>query len=314
MGHDRHTVAVLAPIISLSVTIELNGDDQDEVHLHPAGQGFWTARMLRHLGERPLLCGPIGGESGRVIRSLLPLWGIDVSPVEADAPSMTTINDRRSGERRELAQTPHPRLDRHALDDVYSSFLDHAMTAGIAVITGQTEEVLPLDAYKRLGHDLNTTDVKVVGDLHGEELRSLLAGGPIDFLKVSDENLAEDGVALGDDDSSAFGAIDRLIDFGASNVVLSRAGRPALAVVGGRAYAATPPELDAADTRGAGDSMTAGLAASVRSGSSPEETLKLACGAGAANVTRHGLGSTAEGLFERLAEQVEVKEVARTPS
>lgn len=310
MGHDQHTVAVFAPILSLTITIEQGAKSEvDEVHFHPGGQGFWTARMLRHLGERPLVCGPVGGESGRVIRGLLGQWGIDVSPVEIESDSPITIHDRRSGEREEVAITHPPSLSRHDFDDFYTRFFDRALSCGTAVIAGQTREVVPVDQYRRLGHDLRTTKVRVVADLHGDELRFLLEGGPVDILKVSDENLRDDGLLRSDDDDEALRAIGRLVASGATSVVLSRADRPALASIEGAILRACPPELVAADFRGAGDSMTAGLATALRAGLAPADMLKLACGAGAANVTRHGLGSTAEGLFANLAKKVEVTTV-----
>jgi fructose-1-phosphate kinase PfkB-like protein len=45
----------------------------------------------------------------------------------------------------------------------------------------------------------------------------------------------------------------------------------------------------------------------VRRGLGPEESLRLASGAGAANVTRHGLGSASDDLIPRLAERVTVE-------
>ena len=45
-------------------------------------------------------------------------------------------------------------------------------------------------------------------------------------------------------------------------------------------YKATTPDLEPAETRGSGDSMTAGLAAGVSRGLDPVEILKLACAAG----------------------------------
>ncbi|MGH8945103.1 MAG: PfkB family carbohydrate kinase, partial [Acidimicrobiia bacterium] len=93
-------------------------------------------------------------------------------------------------------------------------------------------------------------------------------------------------------------------------VVVSLAGGGALADFGGTRYRVRPPELDPADHRGAGDSMTAGLAAASIRGLPAEETLRLACAAGAANVTRHGLGSAAESLIPGLAERVKVEVLA----
>jgi 1-phosphofructokinase len=56
--------------------------------------------------------------------------------------------------------------------------------------------------------------------------------------------------------------------------------------------------------------MTAGLAAAVRRGLGPEETLRLACAAGAANVTRHGLGSADADLIPGLTEKVELNQLS----
>jgi 1-phosphofructokinase len=314
VGHDQHTVAIFAPVVSLTVTIESREENGSaEIHFHPGGQGFWIARMLRHLGQRPLLCGPIGGETGKVIRGLLPQWGIDLSPIETDLPSPTTIQDRRSGDRELVAEALPLSLDRHSADEFYGRFLEHAISAGLAIIAGQIGEILQLGYYRRIAHDLKSTDVKVVGDLHGAELMSFLDGGPLDILKVSEDDMKADGLLANDDDPSGLAVLQHLTDAGSTNVVLSRAERSVLATIDGETYEAVPPTLEAADFRGAGDSMTAGLATALKTGLGPEETLKLACGAGAANVTRHGLGSASQTLFQRLADHVVVTTIPTTP-
>lgn len=309
MGHPQHTVAIFAPVLSLTVTVEAGREgDPDEVHFHPGGQGFWIARMLRLLDERPLLCSPIGGETGSVIRGLIRNWGIDMSPVETTVASPVTVQDRRSGERVPIAETPPPHLDRHTVDDAYGKFLDHAIAAGTAVIVGQIGEIVPDDFYSRLGHDLASSEVKVIGDLHGPELAALLDGGPIEMLKVSDEDLAKDGVLdIGAGRDAAIASIARLKSDGARRVVVSMSDHTALADFDGTTYQAVPPEMVAADFRGAGDSMTAALASAARTGLDAEASLRLACGAGAANVTRHGLGSAEPDLIHALAEKVEIQ-------
>jgi 1-phosphofructokinase len=165
------------------------------------------------------------------------------------------------------------------------------------------------DVYKRLGADLDSSGVRVIGDLHGDGLAAFLEGGPIDLLKVSHEDLASDGWETGDEDG-VIAAIERLHDMGVTDVVVSRADKPALAHIDGKLYEATPPALEVVDHMGAGDSMTAGLAAARLRGLGPEDTLKLASAAGAANVTRHGLGSGSADLIAGLADQVEVTKSA----
>lgn len=308
MNDGSHNVVIFAPVIVLTVTLEAGPETGAEVHFHPGGQGFWIARMLRHLGENPLLCGPVGGESGGVIRGLLNHWGINLSPVAIAADSPVTVQDRRGGDRTPIAETPMPHLSRHELDDFYGTFLDHALSISTAVITGRWGEIVPLDEYKRLGHDLETGSVEVIGDLHGPELRAFLEGGCLDVLKVSDEDLRGDGfLGPGEiEEEEAMDVIDGLHEKGARSVVLSLAAGGALAGIEGDRYRARLPEFDPADHRGAGDSMTGGLTAAALRGLSAEETLKLACAAGGANVTRHGLGSASENLITELAERVEV--------
>jgi 1-phosphofructokinase len=237
---------------------------------------------------------------------------MDLSPIKVAAPTSITINDRRSGDRELWAKSPFQPLERHELDDAYGRLLDHALGSAICVVTGQSEEIVPIDTFRRLGHDLESGEVVVIADLHGPELTEFLAGGPIDILKVSDEDLAADGIlpADGADTAACVKAIDRLVEAGARAVVLSRQDKPALARFGDVLYEAKPPELEPADHRGAGDSMTAGLTAARRQGRDPAGMLALACAAGAANVTRHGLGSADEDLIARLAERVAVRELA----
>ncbi len=219
-----HTVAVFAPMLTLTVTVESVGSDEgDEIHVHAGGQGVWVARMLRELGEQPIICGPLGGEVGHVIHGLVKEWEIDLSTVETHGSSPATVQDRRSGERQLIAEGEPLTLERHELDDLYGKFLDLALASKVVVITGQLGEVIPTDTYRRLGHDLDAVGVTVVADIHGPDLSAFLEGGPIGILKVSDENLAEDGLLEGDDEEAARSAMDRLVADGAEAVVLSRA-------------------------------------------------------------------------------------------
>jgi len=311
MARDRHNIVVFAPVLHLTVTLEEGpGAGAAEIHLHPGGQGFWIARMLRHLGERPLLCGPAGGETGRVLKSLVPAFGIDLSAVATEASSPVYVYDRRSGDREVMGETMMPRLTRHEIDEVYGKILEQAMQRVVCVIPGQTGDIFPASFYRRLGADLSTSDTKVVGDLHGTELGALLDGGGVDILKVSDEELMRDGMLLSTGDVDVLKAIGRLHQRGARAVVVSRGGQPALARFGADMFEATPPSLLPADFRGAGDSMTAGFAAAIARGLGPEDTLRLGCAAGAANVTRHGLGSASVELIDALVDRIGIRPLA----
>jgi 1-phosphofructokinase len=82
-----------------------------------------------------------------------------------------------------------------------------------------------------------------------------------------------------------------------------------VALLDGDWFESIPPRLEVADHRGAGDSMTAALAVARGQGLEAEDALRLATAAGCLNVTRHGLATGHRDTIERLAEQVEIREL-----
>jgi 1-phosphofructokinase len=297
------TVAVFAPGVFLTVTIEAGLDGTDEIHCHAGGQGVWVARIVHNLGEPVALHVPVGGEPGTVVEGLIRHGGLSLRAVRVRNDTPAYVHDRRQGERQVVATTGPRALSRHELDNLYESTLAGAIHAGLLVVTGRPHpSAASLRFYRRLGADLATAGVTVVGDLHGEELDAFLDGGPIEVLKVSDEDLASDGTLTGDDDAAVVDALERLVERGAANVVVSRSTEPSLAHFGGQVYRCEVPMLSTADHRGSGDSMTGALAVATTRGLDPPEALALACGAGAANVTRHGLATVDARLITELAQ------------
>ena len=305
----KESVCVVAPSLALSVMIEHDesGNGAD-IHLHPAGQGFWIARLLAQLGCKAVLCGPVGGEPGAVLETLVPMWGVEFAAVQTSRPTTCVIEDRRSGAAREVAKERKLTMHRHDVDQLFDSVLELALSTSATVVTGRSSEVcVPLSFFQRLGEDLAATGVETVGDLHGPELGAFLDRGRLAVLKVSDEDLIEDGIVAEASDA-AIGAAIRLLDrYDIGWLVVSQAERGALVALNGRILKASPPILRAVDPRGSGDSMTAALTAALMRDVDGETAIRLACAAGAANVTRHGLGSASAGLIEQLAEHVHIE-------
>ncbi len=306
------SVCVFAPSVLLTVTVE-PWDDADglvgDVHLHPGGQGFWIARMLLRLGERPVLCGPIGGESGMALTALLAAWGVPIRATAMVGPTPCIVADRRSGVRRTVATSPVPRLDRHEVDDLYSTVLESALETRLCVVTGlRSDHEVPPAFFRRLAADLGAAGVTTVGDLHGPALDAWLDGGPLHVLKLSHEDLATNGQLVGGMAGSG-PVLDGLVRRGARGVVISFAEAGAVAHLGGRRWIAEPLPLSIVDAGGAGDAMTAGLAAGLRRELAPADLLRLACAAGATSVARHGLATGLPGLVGRLVPEVQVVEV-----
>lgn len=298
----------------MTVTIEAkDGDQGDEVHLHPGGQGFWIARMIEHLGETPVLCAPVGGEVGSALKSLMPS-NLDLWPVETHGESPIYIHDRRSGERVTVAETSMPLLGRHEQDDFFSRALEVAMATDLLVMTGRrVGGGIPVDFFTRLAADLAALEVPVVADVHGDELDALLEGGPLHLLKLSQDDLVEDGRMEGAGLVGLGKTVEAIRNRGARNVVVSGAEEATLACLEGSWYRVEQPTLQVADHRGSGDSMTAALAVAIVRGMDEVEMLSLGAAAGAANAVRHGLGNADRDLIVQLASRIDVEKI-RSPN
>ena len=66
------------------------------------------------------------------------------------------------------------------------------------------------------------------------------------------------------------------------------------------------PKMTAAESRGAGDSMTAGVVATLALGGDLHQAVRTGAAAGALNVTRHGLGTGHADAIRVLTDRVEL--------
>jgi 1-phosphofructokinase len=304
---------VFAPAPLLTVTVEPRGEEAD-VHLHAGGQGFWLARMITALGVPATLCGSFGGEIGTVVRTLIEAEGVRVRSIDTEASNPAYVHDRRSGSRVPIVETTPRRLSRHEVDELYGMMLVEGLEGSVSVLGGTTAagDVVPAVTYRRLAADLTANGRTVVADLSGAALDGAVDGG-ITLLKVSDEELLADGRAASSDVDEIVGAAERLRAAGARNVVVSRRSLPAVAILGGQVFEVEGPKLEPLEERGAGDSMTAGIAAGIARGRGLDDAVRLGAAAGALNVTRHGLGTGQRDEIERLAEHVHIRPLLAGP-
>jgi 1-phosphofructokinase len=242
-----------------------------------------------------------------VLRSLIDASGVRLKAVECEAWSGAYIHDRRGGERCTVAETQSPRLTRHEADGLYGLTLAAGLEAEVVLLTGTSSRSLDADFFRRLATDLGENGVSVMADLSGDQLQAALAGG-LQLVRVSEDQVVEDGYASSTEEAELVAGLGRICEAGARNAVVSRAGRPALARVEERLLELRPPRVEPLETRGAGDSQSAAIAAQLGSGATLEDALRFGTAAGALNVTRRGLGSGDRASIEELVQHVEVVE------
>lgn len=307
---DRNPVVIFAPLPVLTVTIEDRSGAAD-IHVHAGGQGVWQSRMMSSLGVPVVLCAALGGETGDVLGHLLPMNDVTVRSVPVSARNGSYVHDRRTGKREIIAEADGTPLDRHELDALYELTLTEGLTRGWVLLSGpQENNVVPADLYRRLSTDLGANGCRVAADLSGERLEAVLAGNPA-LIKVSHEELLDDGRAKSEDAKDLVAAMHSMRDEGAGTIVVSRSGSaPALALLDDDddddVLEVCMPSLEPADSAGAGDSMTAGIFSALALGRPLRRALQIGAACGALNVVRHGLGTGGARAVETLAERVEL--------
>ncbi|MFC6022782.1 1-phosphofructokinase family hexose kinase [Plantactinospora solaniradicis] len=296
-------VMVFAPDPQLTVTIDQPADET-EIHLHPGGQGVWQARMIKCLGTSVVLCAGLGGEIGQVLEPLLSGEGVDLRVIHRESSSGGYVHDRRDGARQEIASVPGHPLNRHELDELYNLALGEGLGAEVSILSGPGHpNLVAPDIYRRLAADLGRNGSRVIADLSGAHLAAVLDSG-VSVLKVSHEELIRDGWAADDSRAELVRVARALHANGAESVVLSRAESPALVLIDGEVSELDMPRLEVADPRGAGDSMTAGVAAVLAQGGDVRLAVRTGAAAGALNVTRHGLGTGRPDAIAGLVDRV----------
>lgn len=307
---DAPAVCVLSLWPIVTVTIENNDGEGDDIYFNAGGQGFWIARMAQSLGARTTLCGPFGGHTGALAQALILKDGLNLRSISISGANGSYVDDRRSGSRGQIAFQQAPKLSRHEVDDLYDAALAEGLKAGTLVISGQLgEQVLPAERVASLARDLHGNGVHVIADVAGPVLNALSGG--LSILKVSHEELIDAKLAQDDSREEIVSAMRRLAEGPAECIVVSRADQGALGLFDEDLYEVQQPAFEAIDTSGAGDSMTAGLAVSRALGRGAEETLRTAAAAGALNVTRRGRGTDSACDIEQVGRLVEVRRCDR---
>ncbi len=297
-------ITVFSPHPLLSIAIEDRGSEGDDIHVHPAGQGVWVARMAGELGADPVLCGFIGGEVGALLGPLLEELPGERRMIATSGNSGCYIQDRRGGERRLVSEAHSPPPSRHELDELVSTTCAVALDSEALVICNPfPADGIPLDVYGSLVADVGGSGTPVLVDLSSPRLESALEGGP-DLVKINDWELAEFVSGPVGTSAELRAGAERLRDAGAKLVIVTRGEKPALVLDGDQAWTLTTPGFERGFREGCGDSMMGAVAARLAAGDDWPAAVRIGAAAGAANFLRHGLGSSSDAVIADLVDKV----------
>jgi fructose-1-phosphate kinase PfkB-like protein len=260
----------------------------------PGGNGLNVARAAHALGADVAAIGIVGGASGRWMVTSLEAEGLPFIPIVGRAATRTRMSlaDTGAGALTEVYEEPSP------VDAGEWDVLEEVLTTTIVeyapswlVISGLVPPGAPVDAIGRLLSIGAESGARIAVDTAGEGLRQALAAGTADLVTI---NVTHAASLLGLD------GVTDLAALGAGLRALSASDDTAIVVIAGQggAWASFPdsapvllePTDPGAYPHGRGDAFLAGLVCALDRDAEPDDALRAATDASAANARIPGAG------------------------
>lgn len=278
----------------------------------PGGKGVNVARVLKTLGEVPLVTGLIGGHAGNFIEEGLHNEGIRTSFARYPKESRTCLSilDSSRNTLTEIYEKGDLIPD-EALQNFIELFTSLLVQVNLVTLSGSLPPGIPPDIYSQLANKAFLASVPVYLDSGGDALRFGLREGHISLVKP---NLYELKCLLGRDPGKVFeiGQVAKEIHLkSGATVVVSLGPEGLVAAKSELILHAKPPPINIVSAVGSGDATLAALATAYMQKLNLHESLSLAVAAGAANAMILGAGRLNIDEVARIRDKVEILDIER---
>lgn len=273
----------------------------------PGGKGNNVAKIIRLLGGEVTASGFVAGGNGAVIERMLAERGIPTAFVQVQGESRLCLNiiDEESGESTEVLEQG-PAVTEADVAKLKETIRTLAAKSKIVAFSGSLPQGAPSGLYGDLIAIARSKGAKVYLDTSGKALSESLAAKP-DLIKPNEQELAQ---WLGKEtltEAEVIEAARKLADEGIRQVCVTLGGEGSVAILDGAAYRVKAPVIEAVNTVGCGDSFVGGMAYGEVQGWSPEERLRAATAAAAANAMSERAGHLEHERYEAYLSQVDVR-------
>jgi 1-phosphofructokinase len=253
-----------------------------ETRKDPGGKGINVSKALKELGSENVAMGILGGSAGEYILGALAQMGIESDFVVSKRPTRTNIKLFDPVTRLTTDINEAGGIDPEDALVLKRRLLKVLKAGDLCVISGRLDG-LGVDEGEWI-RDINALGAKVFLDTQGAALKSGVESSAY-MIKPNAEEMAEmTGLPVNTFDEAAARAKEVLAASSVRAVLVSMGEAGAVYADRECVLYGESPEIRAASSVGAGDSMLAGFVHGVCEGLSPEERFKLsiACGAAAA--------------------------------
>jgi tagatose 6-phosphate kinase len=275
-----------------------------------SGKAVNVARVISLLGGAPHLVQIVGGDSGRYIADSLETQGIAHTSVTvqnnaATRTCVTILAPNQSTTEIVEEVSPITDLDIVAVRSAARPLLPHSRAL---CLSGSFPAGVPVRFYADLVHEANSLGVITVVDAQKAPLSEALTEKPFLVKPNVDEAFATLGFTrTGDDTADATRAVQALQKAGSTWALVSMGKAGSLLGGEGHLWHVTPPNVDAVNAIGSGDSLTAGLVyAHIREGKTVPEAVVFGTACAAANCLSLTSGVIEPKDVQRLLPEVKI--------
>ena len=270
-----------------------------ESHTSAGGKGINVARVTHTLGGSVVATGLLGGLAGDFVRQSMVHEGISQSFVSVSGETRTSVivADPVSG-RDSVLNEAGPEISPEEMNALRVRLRELLPAAQTVSYSGSLPPGVPDSFYAELIELARQAGVKAALDTSGEALVQGAAARPF-LLKPNRQELA----AFGDEGGSGrAGAAAALRDrTGCELVLVTDGAHSAVLACAEGIWECAPPPVDVVSAVGSGDSFLAGFLWAWDAGQGPEEALRWATAAGAANARQYGSGFCTRAEIKTLA-------------
>lgn len=306
-------VLCVSPNLCYDRVVVVRGFRTGEVHRAESatalasGKGLNIARAASALGVPLIVTGFASGEAGRAIIRGARDGGLSLDAVRVEGPSRVCTLIIDPGHSETVVNEPGAYVDGRAVRALRWRIGRHLHTASVVVIAGSLPPGLPVEfpasIIRRAGRR------PTILDTPGEAFRLGVAARPA----VAKLNRRELETTLGrtlPTSADITRAAHELMEAGAGAVLVTLGAEGVLFASPDGAWLLRPPEVERVSAIGAGDSLTAGLAAGLLQGRPLLEAVTLGLAAAASDVTTLLPGTVETAGIAALQTRVGIERIA----
>lgn len=271
------------------------------------GKGLNVSRTATIAGADVLATGFVGGHAGEYILEELTKQGIrsDFVKVEGESRSCLNIYDAINKTQTEILE-PGVTISTDDLELFIKKYDSILTNCNVVAISGSVPKGLGTDVYPALVKLAKEKGKKVICDTSGALLEEVIKHGPSMIKPNADEIKMLTGKDA-DSEAELIEAGREFVKSGVEQVIISLGASGSLLIREDVVLKASVPRIDAVNTVGCGDCMTAGFAMAFEQNMTPEDSLRHASAMSCAAAMTEETGFLRMEDYNRIYNQIVIE-------